>query len=139
MPREENLAAQQTLAEDVINGGRLDAVEEVFAANVVDHDPAPNQAPGPAGFREFFAALRTAFPDVRIQADKAVADDDYVSVAYRLTGTQKGEFLGIPPTGKTIEARGVQIARFHDGKIVERWGSSDELGILKQLGARVSP
>ena len=50
-------------------------------------------------------------------------------------GTHEGDFQGVAPTGRRIEARGVQIARFADGEIVERWGSSDELGIMRQIGA----
>ena len=63
-----------------------------------------------------------------------VADDEHVAIAYTLTGTHKGDFNGLAPTGKAIEIRGVQIGRFEDAKIVERWGSSDEMGILEQLG-----
>ncbi len=63
-----------------------------------------------------------------------VADDENVAMAYTITGTHKGDFHGVAPTGKKIEARGMQIARFEDGRITERWGSSDELGIFKQLG-----
>ena len=51
-----------------------------------------------------------------------------------MTGTHQGDFMGVPATGKRVSARGMQIGRFEDGKMVERWGSSDELGILKQLG-----
>ena len=47
---------------------------------------------------------------------------------------EEGNFHGVAPTGKKIKARGMQIARFEDGRIAERWGSSDELGIFKQLG-----
>jgi predicted ester cyclase len=68
-----------------------------------------------------------------------VADDDHVCIAYTLTGTHQGQFHGIPPTGKKIEVRGMQIGRFDNGQLVERWGASDELGILNQLGAQVSP
>lgn len=57
-----------------------------------------------------------------------------VCLAYTLTGTHQGEFQGIAPTGRRIEVRGVQIGRFENGKIVERWGSTDELGIMRQLG-----
>jgi predicted ester cyclase len=56
-------------------------------------------------------------------------------VAYTLTGTHQGEFQGISPTGKKVKISGIQIGRFEDARIVERWGSSDELSILKQLGA----
>ena len=60
-------------------------------------------------------------------------------MAYTLTGTHEGGFQGIAATGKKIEVRGLQIGRFENGQIVERWGSSDELGILQQLGAELKP
>ncbi len=116
--------------------GDLDAFDEVFSPDVVDHDPAPDQGPGPDGFKTFFSALRTAFPDMQIEVQHAVEDDENIAIAYTLTGTHEGNFEGIEPTGKKIEVRGMQIARFDENaKISERWGSSDELGILKQLDA----
>ncbi len=132
MSRDANIAAQEKLAEG-INAGNTAVVHEVFAENVVDHDPAPDQGPGPEGFHDFFKALTSAFPDAKIEPQQLVADDDNVAVAYTLTGTHEGEFHGVAPTGKQIEVRGVQIARFEDAMIVERWGSTDELGILRQL------
>ena len=64
-----------------------------------------------------------------------VADEENVAIAYTITGTHRGPLQGIPATGRKIKARGVQIAKFNsDAKIVERWGSSDEAGILQQLG-----
>lgn len=63
-----------------------------------------------------------------------MADEDNVAISYTVTGTHNGDFLGIPATGRPIKARGVQVARFENGKIVERWGSSDQLGILQQIG-----
>jgi len=72
--------------------------------------------------------------ETHIEPAHMVADDANVAIAYTLTGTHQGDFNGIAPTGKTIEVRGLQIGRFEDGKIVERWGSSDELGILQQFG-----
>ncbi len=135
MSRERNLATQARLGDYIINGGHLEALEEVFADDVVDHDPAPDQGPGPEGLRHFFTGLSAAFPDAHVHVDQIVADDEFVTIAYRLTGTHLGVFNGIEPTGKKIHARGMQLARFRDGKIVERWGSSDQLGILQQLGA----
>lgn len=133
MTREQNLATQERLGE-AVNSGNLDALTEVFAPNVVDHDPAPDQGSGPEGFQKFFKGMASAFPDAHIELETLVADEDNVAIAYTLTGTHQGAFMGIEPTGKKIQARGVQIARFENGLIVERWGSSDELGILQQLG-----
>ena len=133
MSAKDNMATQERLA-NAVNNGQLDDLDQVFARGVVDHDPAPDQGPGPEGFKQFFSMLRSAFPDLHITPEHVDSTEDDIALAYTITGTHKGDFLGVAPTGKRISARGMQIARFEDGKIVERWGSSDELGILKQLG-----
>ncbi len=122
-----------------VSSGDLEAFDEIIAATITDHDPAPDQAPGPAGFKQFFSQLRIAFPDLKITPEHALTSGNELAVAYTIEGTHLGAFMGIPATGKRIKARGMQIARFTDGKAVERWGSSDELGILKQLGATTVP
>lgn len=137
MSKQENINTQKQFGE-AINSGNLEKFKELMAPNVLDHDPAPDQGPGPEGFIRFFETFRSAFPDLKVEVDQMVADEDNVSIAYTVTGTQKGDFMGVPATNKAISARGVQIARFENGKIVERWGSSDELGILKQIGASVN-
>ena len=138
MSQQDNLATNTRLGEAVSNGD-FAAFDQVFAPGVIDHDPAPDQGPGPQGFKAFFTMLRSAFPDLRVSVDRLVQNETDVAMAYTIHGTHKGDFAGIAPTGKAITARGVQVARFENGRIVERWGSSDELGILKQLGARVVP
>ncbi|MDY0914537.1 MULTISPECIES: ester cyclase [Rathayibacter] len=133
MTREQNIAAQQAFGE-AVNAGDFAAFDALVAPDSVDHDPAPGQAPGPEGYAAFFGDLRTAFPDMALEVEKLVADDDSVAFAYTLTGTQTGVFQGHAPTGKSVKIRGMQISTFVDGKLAERWGSSDELGILTQLG-----
>ena len=134
MSKEDNVAAQLHLAGS-INNGDVDAGVETFAEDSVDRDPAPGQGPGREGFRDFWNTITAAFPDAHIEPRHEVVDDEHVVVAYTLTGTHEGEFEGIAPTGRKISINGIQIGRFENGKIVERWGSSDELGIMKQLGA----
>lgn len=136
MSREQNLAAQQLLGE-IVNAGEFDRLDEVFAPDVVDHDPAPDQGPGVEGFQSFFRGLAASFPDAQVAVDSTVADDEQVAIAYRIRGTHKGEFQGVAPTDQHFEARALQVARFQDGKIVERWGATDLLGAVQQLGATV--
>ena len=138
MGQQENIAVQKNMGQ-AINTGHLDELKMAFAADVKDHDPAPGQSAGPEGFVEFFSSLRAAFPDLNVSVNHMVADEDNVAIAYTLTGTHQGMFQGIAVTGKKFSVRGVQIARFERGKIVERWGSSDELGLMRQLGAVVEP
>ena len=128
-----NVAAQEAFGE-AINTGDFAAFDDLVAADCVDHDPAPGQQAGPEGYKQFFAQLRTAFPDLSVAVETLVADSDQVAFAYTLKGTHQGPFSGHEATGKPIDIRGLQISRFADGKMVERWGSSDELGIMRQLG-----
>lgn len=133
MSKQENIAAQQAFGE-AINTGQLERLRDLVAPDSVDHDPAPGQDSGPEGFVSFFSDMRSAFPDMHVEVEHLVADDDNVAFAYTLTGTHDGPFQGHDATGKKIEVRGMQISRFADGLLVERWGSSDELGIMSQLG-----
>jgi predicted ester cyclase len=137
MSKEQNIGAQVKFGEAVVSG-KLEGLREVVDAKALDHDPGPGQGLGPEGFIHYFSGLRKGFPDLNITAEKLVADDDNVAIAYTITGTHQGDFLGIAPTGRKISARGVQIARFENGKLVERWGSSDQLGILQQLGVKAA-
>lgn len=134
MSKEANL---QTLAKfaEAVNTGKFDLFKETVSVENVDHDPASGQMPGPDGYRVFFEGMRIAFPDLSVALETLVADEDSIAIAYTLTGTQNGPLMGIAPTGKTMKIRGVQISKFKDGRMVERWGSSDELGMLRQLGS----
>jgi steroid delta-isomerase-like uncharacterized protein len=138
MSKEANIAILTKFAE-AVNTGKFDLFKEAVSPENVDHDPAPGQVPGPEGYRAFFSGLRSAFPDLSVALETLVADDDSIAFAYTITGTQKGPLMGIAPTGKKIKIRGMQISKFKDGKMVERWGSSDELGMLQQLGIAVLP
>ena len=134
MSQQDNIKVQQQFGE-AVNSGSLNALKNIVAPDSVDHDPAPGQVPGPEGYIALFTEFRTAFPDLAIAVDHLVADDDNVSFAYTITGTHSGDFMGHPATGRQISARGMQITRFENGMQVERWGSSDQLGILQQIGA----
>lgn len=133
MSRDANIAAQERFGA-AVNSGDLDALNELVAENSVDHDPAPGQGPGPQGFGDMFKEMRAAFPDLHVEVEHLTATDDDVAIAYTLTGTHRGTLMGHPPTGNSVRVRGVQIGRFADGQLVERWGSSDQLGMLTQLG-----
>ncbi|MGW1623284.1 ester cyclase [Streptomyces sp. NPDC002172] len=134
MAQQTNIAAQTAFGEAVV-AGDLDALDEIVAADSTDHDPAPGQTPGPGGYKTMFGELRTAFPDLDIRVEHLVATDDELAFAYVISGTHLGPLMGRPATGRKASYRGMQISRFDsDGKLVERWGSSDELGMLRQLG-----
>lgn len=128
-----NVQATEELAQRLMQGD-LDAVGDAFAPDFVDHDPAPDQGEGAEGLRDFWSSFLAAFPDLQIKPEQVVADDDKVAIAYTVSGTQQGEFMGHAPTGKRMSVRGMQITRIEDGKVVERWGATDQLTMLEQLG-----
>lgn len=128
-----NIAAQEAFGQ-AVNAGDLAKLDGLVHADCVDHDPAPGQGPGPQGFRDMFTEMRTAFPDLKVEVEHLTAHDDDVAFAYTITGTHEGPLMGHDPTGKAIKVRGMQIGRFTDGKLAERWGSSDQLGMMTQLG-----
>jgi steroid delta-isomerase-like uncharacterized protein len=138
MSKEQNAQALGKFAE-AANTGKYELFDEAVAPDCVDHDPAPGQGPGPKGYRAFFTEMRTAFPDLKAELAALVADDESIAFAYTLSGTHKGPLMGIPATGKKVSIRGVQLSKFRDGKMVERWGSSDQLGMLQQLGVTAIP
>ncbi|MFI9048406.1 ester cyclase [Streptomyces sp. NPDC053427] len=134
MSQQTNIAAQTAFGEAVITGN-LDALDGIVAPDSIDHDPSPGQVSGPEGYKAMFGELRAAFPDLHVEVEHLVATDDELAFAYTITGTHLGPLMGQPGTGKKVSYRGMQISRFDsDGKLVERWGSSDELGMLRQLG-----
>jgi len=123
---------------DAVNSGELSRLNDFVSPNVIDNDPVTDQVPGALGYMRFFQSLRRAFPDMNIEVEQMVADDeDSVGFAYTFTGTHYGYYQGIAGTGSKVQVRGMQISRFEDGKMSERWGNWDELGILKQIGMLV--
>jgi predicted ester cyclase len=118
-----------------VNTGKFEIFKETVSIENIDHDPARGQVPGPEGHRAFFERLRIAFPDLRVALETLVADEESIAIAYTLTGTQNGPLMRIAPTGRSMKIRGIQIPKFSDGRMVERWGGSDELGMLQQLGS----
>jgi predicted ester cyclase len=131
MSKESTQAALGKFAE-AVNTGKFELFDEVVAPECIDHDLTEGQVRGPAGYRSFFSGMRTAFPDLNVAAETVVQDGDSLAFAYTLT--HNGPLGKIPPTGKKVKIRGVQISKFKDAKMVERWGSSDELTLLKQIG-----
>ena len=140
MSAEENKAIIRRIPEEVINTGNLDRVDEVIAADYVDHFPLPPGFPsGLEGFKLFWRMVLSAFPDLRYTVDDVIADGDKVVVRVTSRATHQGEFQGIPPTGRQVTWTEIHIGRLANGKLVEHWASVDQLGLLQQLGAIPAP
>jgi steroid delta-isomerase-like uncharacterized protein len=136
MSTEENKAIARRVNDEVWSEGHLDVIDELFADDfVATIVGAPEQIRGPQGFREFVVMYRTAFPDLRITVDEQFAEGETVVTRWTATGTNEGELMGIPATGKQATTAGININRISNGKLVVGWGLFDQLGLLQQLGA----
>src|SRR6476660_8322497 len=100
------------------SSGDLAAVDDLFAANVVDHSPAvPNQAPGREGIKQIVTFFRAVYPDLAFTVEDLIADGDKVASRWTARGTSTGAFTGMPPTGKQITIAGMLIVRVAGGKM----------------------
>ena len=135
MSPEELKAHARRVPEELLTQGDLSVADAVFAPDLVHHGPIPH-APGVAGAKQFALALRRAFPDLCAIVEDEIAEGDWVVQRLTLSGTHRGEYCGLPPTGRRATWQLVAIQRLgHDGKVAEHWSSPDLFGLLRQLGA----
>lgn len=138
MSPEENMALGRRIV-DALNTGNPTAIDEVFDASYVDRTPYPGNTPDREGFKQSLTKFRAAFPDFRYTIEDEIVVGD--RLVHRLTarGTQKGEFQGVPATGKYASWSEIHIGRVANGKVVEHWGLGDQLGMMQQLGLVAAP
>lgn len=141
MSTEDNKAIARRVYEEGFNAHNPAIVDEMFAADIVQHVPSP--PPGFRGDREGvkqgFAMILSAFPDWHVTVEDMLAEGDKVVTRFTRQGTQRGELLGIPATGKSVTTTGIDIFRIADGKLAEHWVESDVLGVMQQLGVIPAP
>ena len=129
---EQNKATERRIVE-ALNQGNLGIIDELFTPNYVYHLGAM-EVRGRAAFKQFMQTALAAFPDFEMIVEDMIADGDKVVTRWVNRATHKGEFMGIPPTGKKVDFPGLLMARFKDGREVEAWDMADSLTMLQQLG-----
>jgi steroid delta-isomerase-like uncharacterized protein len=110
-------------------------IDEVVEPDALISTPLPIEASGAELLKQVFARLHRAFPDLRITIEDLIAEGDKVVGRNTVTGTQYGEYMGLPPTGKSVTYNEIFICRFAGGRIAETWGVVDVLSQMRQLGA----
>jgi len=141
MDQQRNKANLQRLYDEVMNGHRVDAADDLITPDRPDHDPnlPPEFTQDREGFKRLFRMFIAAFPDLRFDTELMVAEDDLVASYNSMQGTHRGEFMGIPPTGKSFKVYAADVCRFtDDGLIAEHWGVFDMGSMMQQLGVAPS-
>ena len=124
------------LYDEVFNQGKTAVVDDLMAASFVDND-AVNATRDVAGLKNFVSMFRAAFPDGRFRVEDMLTDGEKVVCRFSVTGTHRGDFMGMPSTGNALNISGIDIIQFANGKAIEHWGEFDGLGMLRQLGPPV--
>lgn len=140
MSIEQNKELVRQMVEQMFNQGNLSRADEFLAPDFVEHEELPpGIPPGREGVKQLTATLRSAFPDFQATIDDIIAEGDKVVIRQTWSGTHKGEFMGVPPTGRRVSIGVIDIIRVDGGKFVEHWGQMDSMSMMQQLGAIPTP
>jgi steroid delta-isomerase-like uncharacterized protein len=134
MSIEDNKVVVRRFIDALFTEGDLGATDEYLSDDFVNHDPPIGLSPDAEGMRTAGAMFRAAFPDWHSDLHSLIGEGDIVVERFTASGTHRGELMGVAATGKTVELRGINIFRVRDGRISDRWGRLDELGLFQQLG-----
>ena len=130
---EQNKAVFEKLM-SALNAKDMAAMESLIADDFVDNDAMPGMAPGRQGMIDMMGMFVGAFPDLNVIVEHWVAEGDLVVGVMTTKGTQNGEFMGMPASGKKFSVREMHMVRVANGKMAEHWGLSNEMSMMQQLG-----
>jgi predicted ester cyclase len=139
MAAEDNKSIARRMIDEVLNANNLAVLDEILAADYIDHTVPPGLPPNREGLKLLLQGLIAAFPDLHYDIEAELAEGDRIVQQLRAHGTQAGPLQGIPPTGKAATWSEIHIGRIANGKIAEHWGEVDQLGMLQQLGVIPAP
>ena len=135
MSLEKNKELVRRIYDELWNERKLEVAEELIAQDALNYDTGLLPQPfGPEEMKGTVRMVTAGFPDNRHEVEEMIAEGDKVVVRCTLTGTHEGEFMGIPPTGRSIEVSEIHVYRLEDGKAVEHRVGRDDLGAMRQLG-----
>ena len=134
MPPAENKTVITRFVEEVINQGQLERADDLVAVDFVELDPLPGQQQGREGLKQVIGAFRTAFPDIHWVIEEMVGEGEKVFSRFTWDGTHRGEFFGVPATGKQIKVKGTVVDRVVAGRMAESRILMDGLSMMRQLG-----
>ena len=132
MSAEDNKAPIRRFVEEVQSGNNIDLVDEICSPEFVNHSAPPGIPADREGIKIVTAMFRRAFPDSYFTVEDMVAEGDKVATRKTFHGTHGGEFMGIPPSGRSVSMGPIDIVRISGGRVVEHWSMGDTLGMMQQ-------
>lgn len=140
MQSDHNKEVVNRFIEEVINKGNLDAINEIMAPDMIEHEEMSSDMPqGREGTRQYMAMFREAFPDLHVTIEDEVAEGDRVFMRSTWHGTHQGRLMGVDATGRHVEFSSMDEIRIADGKLKEHWGVTDTASLMQQLGVAAIP
>lgn len=121
--------------EEIVNSGDVSQIGDVISADYTEVMDGRRYAVGLEGAASHVLGVRNTYPDLRLTVDHQIAEGEWVATCITATGTHKGEWIGIAPTGRKVTFTGVNVDRVVDGKILEHGGAANMLGPLLEIGA----
>jgi steroid delta-isomerase-like uncharacterized protein len=132
MTSDQNKNLIQQLFGEAMNGRNLALVDNLIAPGFINHG-IPDAKPGPEGFKAVIQQFLDAFPDMGINVEQIIAEGDVVATRGYWTGTNKGSFMGLPPTGKQVRVEYSDFWKIKDDKCIENWVQMDIAGLMQQF------
>lgn len=121
-----------------MNSGDMEVIsktiDELVEPDVLIRTPLPIDATGAEALKQVWATLLRAFPDLHVAVEDMIEEGDKLVCRQTVTGTHQGEYMGRPPTGRSVTYNEIFIFRFAGGRIAETWGVVDVLSQMRQLG-----
>jgi steroid delta-isomerase-like uncharacterized protein len=136
---QDNATVVRRFVDEVITQGQIDSAAQFVWEDVVEQVPFPGQGPGLEGLKGVVRAMRAGFPDIVFAIHEQIAEGDKVATRFEWTGTHRGDFLGIPATGRPVAVWGFVFDRLEQGRIKDTRILMDTLGLMMQLGAIPPP
>jgi predicted ester cyclase len=136
---QDNKSLVRRFVDEVQSAGNIDLIDEICSPKFVNHSAPPGLPTDCEGIKIATVMFRRAFPDSYFTVEDMMAEGDKVATRKTFHGTHEGEFMGIPPSGRSVSMSLMDIVRITEGRVVEHWSVGDTLGMMQQLGVIPQP
>jgi steroid delta-isomerase-like uncharacterized protein len=125
--------------DEMFGQGNVDLIDELLHDDFVEHEAMPGMPTGKDAPKAMTAMIRESFPDLRVEVDDTIEEGNKLAVRCRFIGTHRGEWMGVPATGRSIEVNVMDVLEFEGDKVIAHWGVMDSAGMMEQLGVGGPP